>query len=384
MNTFATLPIVADVQTLQDIFTAADTWSAYGAQWNSGERKTLHCCDVRDETHDVKTFSFRCPDFAALSFEPGQFITVSPVIAGQSVSRCYTLSSSPTRPFSFSITVKRVPDGAVSNWLHDNLHAGDTLTASGPAGGFTPVGHPAIKLLYLSAGSGVTPLMSMTRAGFDLSARLDIVFVHSARSPLDIIFHHELTRMQHNMPGLRVLNICEGKGADSDWVGPVGRLNIELLSTLVPDFKEREVFTCGPQGYMDAVKSVLTQGSFDFQHYHQESFNIEVLNEAPLIEASPLDTAAFQAEEGLFTITLSKSGKTFTMPASQTVLSAAKKAGAIVPSSCSQGVCGTCKTAVLQGTVEMNHNGGIRQREIDKGMRLLCCSKPTSDLVIDL
>ncbi|MNF15345.1 Ferredoxin [compost metagenome] len=72
------------------------------------------------------------------------------------------------------------------------------------------------------------------------------------------------------------------------------------------------------------------------------------------------------------------------MQGNQTVLSAAKKAGAIVPSSCSQGVCGTCKTALLKGTVEMNHNGGIRQREIDKGLRLLCCSKPTSDLIIDL
>ena len=72
------------------------------------------------------------------------------------------------------------------------------------------------------------------------------------------------------------------------------------------------------------------------------------------------------------------------MSADQTVLSAAKKAGAVVPSSCSQGVCGTCKTALLEGSVEMKHNGGIRQREIDKGLRLLCCSRPTSDLVIDL
>ncbi len=380
MTRFETLPTSIGNASSQQRFTDPDTWSAYGAQWNSGEQKTLLCCDVRDETHDVKTFSFRCADFSALSFEPGQFITISPVIAGQTIARCYTLSSSPTRPFSFSITVKRVPNGVVSNWLHDNLRAGDTLSASGPAGSFTPVGHPAKKLLYLSAGSGVTPLMSMTRAGFDMAAQLDIVFVHSARTPSDIVFDEELTRMQALMPGLRVLNICEALGADTDWTGPVGRLSLELLSESVPDFKQREVFTCGPQGYMGAVKALLKNGGFDFQHYHQESFDIAALVETPLIEAAPV----VEQGETLFTVTLSRSGKTFSMPATQTVLSAAKKAGAIVPSSCSQGVCGTCKTALLQGTVEMNHNGGIRQREIDKGLRLLCCSRPTSDLVIDL
>lgn len=380
MTRFETLPTAIGNAASQQRFTDPDTWSAYGAQWNSGEQKTLLCCDVRDETHDVKTFSFRCADFSALSFEPGQFITISPVISGQTIARCYTLSSSPTRPFSFSITIKRVPNGVVSNWLHDNLRAGDALSASGPAGSFTPVGHPAKKLLYLSAGSGVTPLMSMTRAGFDMAAQLDIVFVHSARTPSDIVFHEELTRIQALMPGLCVLNVCEGLGADTDWTGPVGRLSLELLSESVPDFKEREVFTCGPQGYMDAVKALLKNGGFDFKHYHQESFDIAALVEAPLIDAAP----AVEQGETLFTVTLSRSGKTFSMPATQTVLSAAKKAGAIVPSSCSQGVCGTCKTALLQGTVEMNHNGGIRQREIDKGLRLLCCSRPTSDLVIDL
>lgn len=360
-------------------FTDPTTWGTFGAQWHSGEQKTLQCCAVRQETHDVRTFIFRCADFSALSFEPGQFITISPVIGGQTIARCYTLSSSPTRPFAFSITVKRVPGGVVSNWLHDNLKPGDSLKASGPAGSFTPVGHPANKLLYLSAGSGVTPLMSMTRAACDMAGNLDIVFVHSARTPTDIIFHGELTRMQAAMTGLRVISICEGLGDAPQWQQPIGRLDLSLLSQQVPDYKEREIFTCGPQGYMEAVKSLLREAAFDFAHYHQESFDIAALNEQPLIEqAASLDRPAE------FTVTLSRSGRKFSMAANQTVLSAAKKAGAIVPSSCSQGVCGTCKTALLQGTVDMNHNGGIRQREIDKGLRLLCCSKPTSDLVLDL
>ena len=360
-------------------FTDPATWGTFGAQWHSGEQKTLQCCAVRQETHDVKTFIFRCADFSALSFEPGQFITISPVIGGQTVARCYTLSSSPTRPFAFSITVKRVPGGAVSNWLHDHLKPGDNLKACGPAGSFTPVGHPATKLLYLSAGSGVTPLMSMTRAACDMAGNLDIVFVHSARTPTDIIFHTELTRMQAAMPGLRVISVCEGLGDTAQWQQPIGRLDLSLLSQHVPDYQEREIFTCGPQGYMEAVKSLLREAAFDFAHYHQESFDIAALNEEPLIEQ-----AASLNQQDVFTVTLSRSGKTFSMPGNQTVLSAARKAGAIVPSSCSQGICGTCKTAVLDGSVDMKANGGIRQREIDKGLRLLCCSKPTSDLVLDL
>lgn len=378
MTTYENLTRPGNASALQR-FTDPATWGTFGAQWHSGEQKTLQCCAVRQETHDVKTFIFRCADFSALSFEPGQFITISPVIGGQTVARCYTLSSSPTRPFAFSITVKRVPGGAVSNWLHDHLKPGDNLKACGPAGSFTPVGHPATKLLYLSAGSGVTPLMSMTRAACDMAGNLDIVFVHSARTPTDIIFHGELTRMQAAMPGLRVISVCEGLGDTAQWQQPIGRLDLSLLSQHVPDYQEREIFTCGPQGYMEAVKSLLREAAFDFAHYHQESFDIAALNEEPLIEQ-----AASLNQQDVFTVTLSRSGKTFSMPGNQTVLSAARKAGAIVPSSCSQGICGTCKTALLQGTVDMHHNGGIRQREIDKGLRLLCCSKPTSDLVLDL
>ena len=360
-------------------FADTDHWAAHGAQWASGESKRIECLSVVAETHDVKTFTFHSPDYPALAYEPGQFLTISPVIGQQSVSRCYTLSSTPTRPFTFSITVKRVPGGAVSNWLHDNLKAGDAMSASGPAGVFTPVAGPARKLLYLSAGSGITPLMAMTRAAADLHADLDIVFVHSARTPKDIIFREELARLERSMPRLRTLFFCEGLGDEPDWAGPIGRLSIAELQQRIPDFLERSVFTCGPKGYMDAARALLGAAGFDLARYHQESFDI---NAEVVVEPTP------GAEPGLaqdtFTVRLARSGKSFTMSADQTVLSAAKKAGAVVPSSCSQGVCGTCKTALLEGSVEMKHNGGIRQREIDKGLRLLCCSRPTSDLVIDL
>ncbi|SAL62668.1 ferredoxin oxidoreductase [Caballeronia choica] len=363
---------------LADRLTSTITWENGARQWPSGEQQLLTCCRVTDETHDVRTFEFRTEDGLPVRFEPGQFMTISANVNGQSVERCYTISSPPTRPFLVAITVKRVPGGIMSNWLHENMKPGEQLRAFGPSGAFTSTASSAPKSLYLSAGSGVTPLMSMTRASVDLGLDRDIVFVHSARTPEDIVFRQELNRLATLSPRLKVFFVCEGIGDEASWAGGTGRLSLQLLSEWVPDFAERDVFTCGPAGYMGAVRNVLREGGHDPARYHQESFDISA-GVAP----DPIPVAT-EVPQDTFTVKLSKSSKTFTMTSSETVLSAARKAGVAIPSSCSQGVCGTCKTKVLDGSVDMKHNGGIREREVQKGFRLLCCSRPTSDLVLEL
>ena len=122
------------------------------------------CVQVIDETHDVRTFVLRLHDGArSFRYRPGQFVTLALDIDGERLHRCYTLSSSPTRPDTLAITVKRVVGGRVSNWLHDHLRPGGLLSLTGPAGQFCfpagPVAAPARGQLYLSAGSGVTPGM---------------------------------------------------------------------------------------------------------------------------------------------------------------------------------------------------------------------------------
>lgn len=359
-------------------FSHPNTWESGTRLWASGERQTLTCCRVVEETHDVKSFEFRVGDGTPVRFEPGQFMTVSANVNGQAIERCYTISSPPTRPYLLSITVKQVPGGVMSNWLHDNMKPGSTLRAYGPSGTFTSTAATSTKSLYLSAGSGVTPLMSMTRASIDLGLNRDVVFVHSARTPADIVFRAELQRLANLSPRFQTFFVCEGIGDEPDWAGPIGRLSLERLSEWVPDYAEREVFTCGPAGYMSAVRTLLREGGHDPARYHQESFDIAA-NVAP--EPAREEQAATQQT---FTVKLSRSSRTFVMNASDTVLSAARKAGVAIPSSCSQGVCGTCKTRLLEGSVEMKHNGGIRDREVQKGLRLLCCSRPTSDLTLDL
>lgn len=384
MSTTEIIGTDREVHSAVDRFTSAETWERAGVLWANHQKRPLVCCRVVSETHDVRTFSFSAQDGLPFSFEPGQFVTVSPIVNGEPLTRCYTISSPPTRPYTLSITVKRVPGGVVSNWLHDNMQPGMTLDAFGPSGIFTPTANRTRKVLYLSAGSGVTPLMAMTRAGYDLGMDRDVVFVHSARTPADIIFRNELQRMTAETARLKVLHVCESAGDESEWNGPLGRLSEAILAEHVPDYKERAVFTCGPAGYMGAVKAMLLQAGHDPALYHQESFDFGTLaSEAEEAPPAPAADAGGDVQQS-FTVRLARSGKTFTVCASDKLLAAAKNAGVAVASSCSQGICGTCKTMVLEGTVDMQHNGGIRQREIDRGMRLLCCSRPTSDLVLDL
>ena len=378
MNIAADSCFIGQGGEMLDRFNSASTWERADAQWSNHEQRTLTCARVSVETHDVRTFVFSTPEGGIFSFEPGQFITVSAEIEGKEVSRCYTIASPPTRPYTLAITVKRTPGGVMSNWLHEHMREGVELKAFGPSGVFTPSSGPALNSLYLSAGSGVTPLMSMTRAALDLGLNRDIVFIHSARTPEDIIFRNELSALCGLSDKLRVIHICEALGNQPDWPGPVGRLSLELLKEHVPDFREREVFICGPAGYMDASRKMLVEGGHEPSRYHQESFSF-----AQTVECAG-EPAAEPAEQAAYTVRLARSGREFTMDASQTVLVAARKAGVPLPSSCSQGICGTCKTRVIEGSVEMKHNGGIRPREIEKGMRLMCCSRPTSDLVLDL
>ena len=359
-------------------------WSRLGERWTSDDEETLVCCQVREETHDVKSFFFMSREGRTFVFEPGQFVTLELEIDGETISRCYTISSAPTRPHTISITVKRVPGGKVSNWLHDNLRAGDAVRVLGPAGVFTCARRPSGKYLFLSAGSGITPLMSMSRTHHELGEDRDIVFLHSARTPDDIIFARELDLIASNHRNFRTAFVCERIGQRSNWSGITGFLTLPLLSLIAPDFMEREIFTCGPAPYMEAVRKMLTDAGFDRSQYHEESFSFEetVAPELDAVAASPAVSDAAPAGER-FAVSFAKSRREIECAADQHVLDAARQAGVRLPSSCTQGMCGTCKVKLVSGQVEMKHNGGIRQREIDQGMVLLCCSKPLTDLVID-
>lgn len=351
--------------------------------WSSDQDDQLQCIQVRSETADVKTFVFKGigNDGAArhFAYTAGQFGTFEFNINGSTINRCYTWSSTPSRPDTVSITVKRVPNGVVSNWLHDNLKVGDIVNALGPAGEFSCFVKPAApQYLFVSGGSGITPLMSMARALHDAASTADVVFVHCARTPRDVIFAQELALLAHNMVNFRLVLVVDSID-QQPWSGLVGRMSLNLLQTIAPDFASRAVYTCGPAPFMNAVKTTLQSTDYDMANYHEESFSFESLN-ASATAAPILNTT--DAATG-FTISLAKQNKQLACPSNQTILKTAMDAGIRWPHSCANGVCGTCKTKKISGEVEMHHNGGIRPREIREGWILPCCSKPLSDVVLE-
>ena len=327
-------------------------------------------------THDVMTFVLAPLQTGAFAFAPGQYLVVSVEADGRTIERCYTISSPPTRPHLLTITVKRVPGGELSGWLHDHLGVGDRLRVRGPLGSFSVVEHPATRYLLLSGGSGVTPTLSTLRALADLGEDRDVVVVHSARTPADLIARAELDALAATDEHLRVHWVCE-QDPDDEAPGPVGLLDAAMLAGLVPDVAEREAFTCGPAGYLAAARAALTALGVATHQCHEESF---VLPETPdvvaVLEPAPTPVTAP-------TVRFSRSGVEVQCDEGTTVLAAAEAAGVTLPSSCTQGMCGTCKSTLLSGQVDMQHAGGIRPREVAAGKFLPCCSTPDGDIVVD-
>jgi ferredoxin-NADP reductase len=352
--------------------------------WANG-RHIVRCVKVIQETWDVRTFCFMADQPILFFFKPGQFVTLELEIEGQPIMRSYTISSSPSVPYSFSVTIKRLPGGRVSNWLHDTLHEGQELAVHGPVGLFNAIDFPSPKVLYLSGGVGITPVMSMARWFYDTNANVDMTFVHSARSPKDIIYHRELEHMASRIDNFSLHLICEKHGLGEPWAGYRGYLNHKMLELMVPDFLEREVFCCGPTPYMSAVKRLLEAAGFDMTRYHEESFGAtppearadaveqaEQAADAPEVDLADLHQVEFIA-----------SGKSIRVAPGETVHAAAAKLGLLIPKACGMGICGTCKVMKLGGEVEMDHNGGITEEDEAEGYILSCCSVPKGDVRIE-
>lgn len=350
------------------------------APWTDAE--PLEFAMLVPEGPGTATFTFRAPSGAWFDFQPGQFLTLELPVPGGTVHRTYTISSSPSRPLSISITAKAQADSVGTRWMLDNLKPGMRIKAFGPSGifSFHRHPHPQGKYLFISAGSGITPLMSMTTWMWDSGEHPDIVFVHAARSPSEIIFREQLQLMANRTPGLQLHFTVEQLDPFRAWPGYRGRLHQVMLGLMAPDYLEREVFCCGPEPFMQAVREMLVALGFDMAHYHQESFGapVETEAEAPIIDDVIPDAAA--EAELVFTL----SGKSVPCAETDTVLAVAKRSGLNIPSGCTFGLCGTCRIRKTEGEVHMVHNGGITDDEIAEGYILACCSNPIGRVAVEV
>ncbi|MEM6846648.1 MAG: hybrid-cluster NAD(P)-dependent oxidoreductase [Pseudomonadota bacterium] len=342
--------------------------AAKRVDWPSDQWGTLRCLHVWDEARDIKTFLLAPDEGSRITFDPGQFMTFRTALDGRPVERCYTLSSSSASERTVAITVKAKPGGAMSGHLHKALAPGERISAFGPAGGFSPVEHQAEKYALISAGSGITPMLSMVRTAADLGLPLDADFVHVARTPRDYVAAAELRALKRRLPGLRLHFIATRPSVRN--VG--GRLTADALIELVPDLASRMVMCCGPDGFMESVRNAAFDHGVPPDFYAEESFDFGQEDDAITDSGAPV-----------WRITFAKSGRSFDCPADTTILRAAKAAGFPIAASCAKGMCGTCKCVKISGDLAMTHQGGIRQREIDRGFVLPCSSRPRGDVVLD-
>ncbi|MGK7946760.1 MAG: FHA domain-containing protein [Microcystaceae cyanobacterium] len=366
--------------------------------WRSGEL-TLHCLQVIEETHDVKTFRLIADPPIPFCYQPGQFVTLNIPINGLNVFRSYSISSSPSRPHLLEITVKRVPSpsdqpdappGLVSNWLHDNIQVGSEIIANVPMGHFTCGENPAQKLLFVSAGSGITPMMSMSRWLCDRGAEVDIVFLHSARTPQDIIFRYELESMAARYPNFKLALTLTRSVPGEIWQGYQGRLNELLLQTIAPDFRDRTVYVCGPDGFMKGVKTLLTDLGFPVENYHEESFGVTKKSNKKankevnkLIYDSQAEiiqfTTAQPTSNSDYTVLVFKnSGKEITCDQEDIILEVAEEEGISLQAGCRMGSCGVCQLRLLEGDVIYDH-----EPQCKDGHFLPCIAKASGIVLIE-
>ncbi|HEY9345212.1 MAG TPA: FAD-binding oxidoreductase, partial [Inquilinus sp.] len=245
-----------------DLWTGARMAIGEAPVWQGGRIK-VRCIAAIDETRDTRTFTLAADPPRLFSYKPGQFVTLELPVDGRTLRRSYTISSSPSRPYTLSITVKRVPKGWVSNWLHDTVTPGFELELIGPHGRFTCFDRPAARLLFIAGGSGITPAMSMLRWLADTGCAADIVLINNVRTPDDVIFGQELQHLSSRLgDALRLAVVPSRVSPGQSWNGPSGHFSEALLRLLAPDFLEREVFVCGPAGYMAMIRTLLQARGF--------------------------------------------------------------------------------------------------------------------------
>ncbi len=358
--------------------------------WND-RLQMLECISAIEEAPDVMTFSFKTTEDNWFRYTPGQFVTLELPIERTDglgpVLRTYTLSSTPSRPYHVSVTVKAQKDSVGTRWMLDNLRPPMKIKAYGPNGDFSLANHPGEKYLFVSAGSGITPMVSMTRWLFDCAPATDLAFINCARTPTtsfsganwncsrvawkQCIWPSSSSNHRHAMSGRDCMGVSTAPG--------------ELLA---PDFLHRKVFCCGPEPFMNGVRGLLEDAGFNMANYHQESFNpASEISSIPvpssLSESATAPAAPVTPTVAAASVVFSLSGLEVECTENDTILLAARNGGLKIPSACEFGICGTCKVKCLGGETEMNHNGGIRDDEIAEGYILACCSRPRGRVEID-
>lgn len=231
----------------------------------------LPVLEVIDETPDTKTFRLENKDGQVPAHLSGQFANVGIASGDTEVWRSFTISSSPTDSKHIDLTIKRNPGGFVSPSLHDQVKPGDTLKIKAPQGGFffDPAKHGE-PLVLISAGSGITPMMSILRQLAAAKSQQPCTFIHGARSENDVIFAKECQQLAGGMENVRYhVYLSQPSPA---WQGPTGRVEFASVTANVEEVAGARYYLCGPGAFMDSLRSSLTAAGVADDRIHTEQF----------------------------------------------------------------------------------------------------------------
>lgn len=322
---------------------------------------------VVEETADARSIVFDAP--ANFDYRPGQFLTLRiPSEKTGSVARCYSLASSPHGDEAPKVTVKRTVDGYGSNWVCDNVAAGDVIESLPPSGRFTP---PDLDedFLLLAAGSGITPVMSILKSALREGVG-SIALVYANRDESSVIFADELRALAAEYP--RRLTVTH-------WLESLqGIPSIDQLSTVAAPYREHRAFMCGPGPFMDAVHKALATGGFPRERVHSEVFSS--LTGDPFTDAPPTPvTEEDSASAASATVELDGETHRFAWPRTQTLVEVMLTKGLAVPYSCREGECGSCACTIRNGEVAMENSEILDEEDIADGMILGCQARPVSN-----
>jgi len=310
---------------------------------------------VTPETPHASTVVIR-PGRSWKGHRPGQYIRIGIDVDGVRHWRAYSLTSDKAAPGGLlSITVKAIPEGKVSNHIVGLLEPGTLLHLDQASGDFTLPPVPPARMLFITAGSGVTPVIGMLRNHLD--DLNDVVVVHSAPTRPEVIFGEQL-RDWARTGRLRLVERhteIEGILVPTD------------LDELVPDWREREAWVCGPTGMLDSMERHWTEAGLAGR-IHTERFR----------------TALLDGGEG-GTVTFARQGTVVEADGATPILDAGEAAGVLMPSGCRMGICFGCLVPLREGVVRDLRDGQLTVAAAGDSIRIqTCVSAATGRCEIDL
>jgi stearoyl-CoA 9-desaturase NADPH oxidoreductase len=311
--------------------------------------------EVRRETVDSATLVIKPGWGFTFDYQPGQYVGIGLLVDGRWRWRSYSLTSSPVKGSRIiSITVKAMPEGFLSTHLVGGVAPGTIVRLAAPQGNFVMPDPAPASVLFLTAGSGITPVMSMLRTLSRRNQVTDIVHLHSVPTESDVLFAEELTKLQGRNPGYRLRVRATREH---------GRLDLSQIADEVPDWRDRQTWACGPEGMLTAAEHAWSTAGIEDQ-LHLERF--------------AASRAAVHGQGG--TVEFARSGKSLTVDAATPLMEAGEQAGIRMPFGCRMGICQSCVVGLLDGHVRDLRTGV----EHEPGSRVqTCISAASGDCVLD-